>query len=161
MSGKQTEGPAKITAELARIQGPMGEKLMLAFILSGRDVIDVTQRVEEFRDGMGTGGFTYKEHNALAKEAFDFGDRLFDMAYRSVMQALPFGEQSANLQKHPTKRLRDEIDGLRKELEDATARLRTAETQRDELRRIFHEPIIVTGKLITAEDMPWREGPSA
>jgi hypothetical protein len=88
------------------------------------------------------GDWSGPQHRAVAAAAFEFCDGLFNKAFIAFGRAMGSSERALDRaleepRLHPTVKLRNEIDGLRKELEDITHRLTTAETQRDELRRLF------------------------
>lgn len=124
---------------------PMAQQIELNFRLSGIESISFDKpgycmNGDDMR-AVVTGKPTSLEQGAIAQQAFEFGDRLFTKVHEAVHVAL-FGTVAYKA-KHPTQALRDEIAGLRKELEDMADRLRTAETQRDELRRLFDPPIII------------------
>jgi hypothetical protein len=127
-----------------RMNDPLGQSIAIAVRFSGDELIEVKDPgAKDLRVAMAQ-GLAPERQRAVAEGLMEIGDRVFQAIFDAGQTAL-FGTEIAYRAKHPTELLRREIADLRKELEDITHRLTLAETQRDELRRIFEIPVIVQG----------------
>lgn len=76
------------------------------------------------------------QQQAIAKAAYEFGDKVFAKVFESVHRAM-FGTDVAYKAEHPSVKLRREIDGLNAQVADLEQQLRDTTIQRDELRRVL------------------------
>lgn len=138
------DDPIKITAEFQRVAQSFDNEMQIGVRISGREVISVT--APSYDRAANPLDLSREEAAALGKAAFDFANRLYVDTYRATVGSLPHASRSGMDIEHPNERLRRDLEGLQKSHDDLADQLRTVTVQRDELRRLFVEPLVISGQ---------------